>query len=160
MKLPHRILASFLLMAYAITGTSIMPAVMLMMANLDGSHRVQVQESENGTQLVLRHDAGHYTPNLEDHSENLARVLVSMSASDQFGDHSLVSAHVKGSITSARDLSELSVKSAPALNYTATASLILWVPSSKRHDPLPVTFSTEKFTPVGQPMLATVQLLI
>lgn len=160
MKLSHRILASILLMAYAITGTAIMPAVMVMMANLDGSHGVQVQESENGTQLVLRHSTGHYTPRVEDHSENLARVLVSMSAPDSHGDHSLVSAHVKGSITSARDLLELMVKNTPALNYTATACLVISVPSSVRHDPLPLCLSAESCLPKSKPVLATVQLLI
>ena len=58
MKLHHRIIAALVLMAYAVTGTALVPAVTAALAALDGSHDVMVRESEQGTQLVLHHRQG------------------------------------------------------------------------------------------------------
>lgn len=161
MSFKRRFIASLLLMAYAVTGTSLMPATMLMLAKLDGSHNIQVCESDHGTQLVLHHNRENYTPCIADHAGVLARVVVSLCRPDPVGDHNLVAAHMNGQVNTERQSSKSAVKQAAVLNYLATSALILWRPE-------PVSSVWVKMHPddgqrigsVQRETLSTVRLLI
>lgn len=76
-------------MAYAITGTSVFPAVMVMAASYDGSHGVQISYSDKGTVVTLKHRRDAFTPGVEDHGNSLARALVSFCSDANSGDHQL-----------------------------------------------------------------------
>ncbi|MDZ4288984.1 MAG: hypothetical protein U0984_13540, partial [Prosthecobacter sp.] len=54
-SLKQRFIAFVLLMAYTITGTSALPAVLTCIASIDGSHAVFVTQSPQGTRLMLHH---------------------------------------------------------------------------------------------------------
>jgi hypothetical protein len=96
MHLVHRLIAALLLLAYASTGTSLMPAVMAMAAELEGSHESRVRLGENGAQVVLHHRQSDFTPDVNDHRRGLARVLVSLCQSDREGDHQMTTAQFAG----------------------------------------------------------------
>lgn len=161
MSYQRRFIASLLLMAYAITGTSLMPATMLVLANLDGSHSVQVRESDHGTQLVLHHNGGNYTPLVNDHQGTLARVVVSLCRPDQAGDHNLVSAHMSGQVNTERQNSNSPVKQAALLNYLATSALILWKSQSENTSTVKLRRVEDRGSRIVQRRpLSTVQLLI
>ena len=49
----RRFISLLLLLAYAGTGTSVLPAFVLALAEMDGSHEVRVCESEQGTRVLL-----------------------------------------------------------------------------------------------------------
>lgn len=147
-------------MAYAMTGTSLMPALVLVMAALDGSHGVQVCESAQGTQVLLKHHEGCYTPEILDHKRSLARLLVSLSALDPEGDHHLVSGHVAKGFINEREGSKPVVKTVASLNQGATSALIVQAPDRFR-DVLVQHWTGRKIT-VHETVriLATVQMLI
>lgn len=96
MHLFYRLIATLLLLAFASTGTSLMPAVMTMLADLDGSHQCLVRVGEGGAQVVLHHRQSEFTPAVNDHRRGLARVLVSFCQSDREGDHQMTTAHFAG----------------------------------------------------------------
>lgn len=157
MKLYHRIIAALVLMAYAITGTSLMPVAVVMLAALDGSHDVVIRQSEQGTQLVLHHRVHEFTPQLTDHRKCMARVLVSLCRPNQEGDHQLVSAHV----TSTACLDVMPSISPPvALNAEATLALKFSLECPVR-DMIRAPMTTKEFWISHQPpLLSTIQLLI
>ena len=125
MKRFHRIIAALVLMAYAITGTSLVTAVAVVLAELDGSHDVMISESAQGMQLVLHHRHGEYTPQTKDHSKCMARVLVSFCRQDQEGDHCLSPAHVSSTAITERFNAAKSGSLPLTLNLNATLALIL-----------------------------------
>ncbi len=88
-----RLTALLLLMAYVISGTSVMPGSIALAAGIEGSHAVYVSESEHGTRVMLHHtrESG-YTPCVGDHRTALARLIVSLSNRSPQGDHQIVSA--------------------------------------------------------------------
>ena len=96
MQLAHRLIATLLLLAYASTGTSLMPAVMTLLVEVEGSHESQVRLGENGAQVVLHHRQSEFTPDVNDHRHGLARVLVSFCQSDHEGDHQMTTAQFAG----------------------------------------------------------------
>lgn len=116
----QRLIASLLLMAYAITGTSIMPAAMALMAWMDGGHSVMVVQSETGTRVTLHHRSDDYTPDIEDHRSPLARVLVSICSASDSGDHQMTSSSIEAGTRLERDEQGSTVKKAPELNFPAT----------------------------------------
>jgi hypothetical protein len=122
MRLPfvQRLIASLLLMAYAITGTSVMPAALALMACMDGGHSVMVVQSETGTRVTLHHRSDEYTPDIEDHCSPLARVLVSICSASDSGDHQMTSSSIEAGTRLERDEQGSTVKKAPELNFTAT----------------------------------------
>ncbi len=128
MNLQRRITALIVLTAYVVTGTSLMPVLLFMLASLDGSHTVLVRQSGESTQLVLHHNAGHYTPQICDHARPLARMLVSLCRPDQEGDHNLVAAHLSSNANAERDALKGAVKKAAVLNFFATSAMMSWVP--------------------------------
>lgn len=157
----QRFTALILLMVYAITGTSLMPAMMLMLATFDGSHAIQVRQSDQGTQLLLHHKVGDYTPQVCDHQNTLAKFIVSMCRPNTEGDHKMISAHVASSVNSERDLLlKTAVKNSPMLNYLATSSLVLWVPKPDTPSFVKGLVRDEPVFRQRQLSLATVQLLI
>ncbi len=86
----HRLIAAFVLMAYAVVGTSALPAVLAFAAAWDSSHLLVVRESNHGMEITLHHQAGRVTPQVRDHTSEIARLLVSLSKPTQQGDHLVV----------------------------------------------------------------------
>lgn len=160
MKQTRQCLALILLLAYAITGTSALPAIMLALANMDGSHSVQLKNSKCGTQLVLHHNSGNYTPSLLDHQTALARVVVSLCRPDQSGDHNLVSAHVSSQTSNERQDVKPFIKAAAEINESATSELARHLPVQWQTN-TPRTWVHHHAT-VGsrQVPISTVQMLI
>lgn len=161
MHLFHRIISALLLMAYAITGTSLTPAVMTMLADLDGSHQSLVRVSENGAQVVLHHRRSEFTPAVNDHRRGLARVLVSLCRPDCEGDHQMTTSQLSGNVSQEREtLSK--VRSGDALlNAQATHE---WQHMLQLPRPLVTSADTPSpQVPIShQPpsLLTTIQLLI
>lgn len=160
-SLQQRLIASVVLMAYAITGTAIMPAAMALAAWVDGSHTVMVSQSAEGTQLTLHHRTGAYTPSIQDHQTALARVIVSLCKASDGGDHQLKSGRIDRTTQGARESQQDAIKRTPQINLTETCELLLsfQFPTSAM-----MRSSSYPDLPVIQqgisPMLATVQLLI
>jgi hypothetical protein len=73
-----------------------MPAVMTLLAEVEGSHESRVRLGENGAQVVLHHRQSEFTPAVNDHRRGLARVLVSFCQSDREGDHQMTTAQFAG----------------------------------------------------------------
>jgi hypothetical protein len=96
MHLARRFIATLLLLTYVSTGTSMVPAVMAMAAELEGSHESRVRLGESGAQVVLHHRQSEFTPAVNDHVRGLARVLVSLCQSDREGDHQMTTAQFAG----------------------------------------------------------------
>lgn len=156
-----RFIASLVLMAYAITGTAIMPAAMALVAWMDGSHSVLISQSEEGTQLTLHHRQDAFTPAVEDHQNALTRAIVSLCRASEGGDHQLKSGRIDASSSNSRGSSEDVVKRVPELNVIQTTELLLSFrfPASVMTRPLPVVDLSVTTTSLA-PLLATVQLLI
>ena len=96
----QRLSACLLLMAYAITGTSLVPAVIAVAAGMEGSHAVQVAESAHGIRVTLHHtQASGYTPCIEDHTTTVARLLVSFSNRSEGGDHQITTTESSASVS-------------------------------------------------------------
>ncbi|MBK8091606.1 MAG: hypothetical protein IPK32_06370 [Verrucomicrobiaceae bacterium] len=93
----QRFIACVLLMAYAMTGTSILPGVVAVMAALDGSHQMHVIGAEKGIGLLLEHRAGQYTPEVRDHRNLLGQVATSLCRSQQGGTHQFDSSRLSDS---------------------------------------------------------------
>ena len=87
--LGQRLTMMFLLMAYAISGTAVLPAVLALVAEWDSSHQVLVQYGHRHTEVVLHHRQGCFTPLVSDHCQLVARALASITNHDGGGDHSL-----------------------------------------------------------------------
>jgi hypothetical protein len=160
MHLFHHIISALLLMAYAITGTSLMPAVMTMLVDLDGSHQSLVRVSEGGAQVVLHHRQTEFTPAVNDHRRGLARVLVSLCQADQDGDHQMTTSQLSGNLGQERETLSKMRSGDALINEQATHEwqhmLQLPKPSVTRADkPSPqVSISHQP------PLLSTIQLLI
>ena len=89
LSLLQRLTALMLLMAYTVTGTSVMPAMMALAAWMDGEHEVVISQSESGTSVTLHHVEGSYTPDVEDHQKMLGKFLVSFCRAAVEGDHQM-----------------------------------------------------------------------
>jgi hypothetical protein len=160
-SLKQRFIALLLLMAYTITGTSVMPAAVALGAWIDDSHSLIVSKSENGVRITLHHRSDDYTPEVNDHRNALARVLVSLCTSSDEGDHQLVSSQFDSRISIERDDLCRFITGTPQVNHAATFQLTLltFIPT---HGTTRVSGFMEVQTPRHsiRPMLATVQLLI
>ncbi len=100
MKRIHSLMVVLLLLAYAGSATSIMPAVFAALAELDGSHRVLICRTEQGMEVRLHHREDDFTPDVCDHEGMLARLVVSFCHPAEEGDHSLLTNQVTGTVTS------------------------------------------------------------
>ena len=96
--LSQRLITLLLLMAYTITGTSVLPATLAIVAVMDDSHQVIIGQSQAGITLTLHHRAGEYTPYVADHRRTLTRMLVSLFRSPKRGDHQMASARLAGTV--------------------------------------------------------------
>lgn len=119
----YRMLALLLLLAYAGSATAIMPAVFAALATIDGSHRVLICRTEQGTQVRLHHRAGDYTPEVCDHNGMLARLVVSFCRPATEGDHSLSTNQDTGGLAGPDDEEERLIKdkhwgALPCLEFT------------------------------------------
>jgi hypothetical protein len=157
----HRSIAALVLMAYAITGTAVMPATVMLLAALDGSHDVMIRESAQGTQLVLHHRQGEYTPQADDHRRCMARVLVSLCRQDQDGDHSLCSAQITSTALTERFAATKSFDQSSPINPGATSALLLSLQRPVQ-DMVRISVPIRAFWFSHQPpsLLTTIQLLI
>lgn len=156
----QRIIALVLLVAYAITGTSVMPAVVSLAAWVDGSHAVIVQQSEQGLQVTLHHRSNEYTPRVSDHCNALAKVIVSMCAASEEGDHQMSTAHVTAN-ASLRAEAGQKVQTSQARNVQETHLLTLSVLRPAR-EMIRACFvqDTHEQKRQRRPMLTCVRLLI
>ena len=87
--LGQRLMMMFLLMAYAMSGTAVLPAALALVAEWDSSHQVLVQHGHGHTEVVLHHRQGCFTPLVSDHCQLVARALARITNHDGDGDHSL-----------------------------------------------------------------------
>lgn len=159
MSLSQRLLSLILLVAYAMTGTAVLPASLALLASLDDSHAVQVGQSAQGVSLRLQHRSGEYTPEVADHCQPLAQVLVRFCERDPAGDHQLVTRRVHASTSLEREAVHAGLKSAPLFNAAATTVLRLLLPPV-REAPFDRRLAMTPSAPVWRPVPATVQLQI
>lgn len=156
----QRLIALALLVAYAITGTSVMPAMVAMAAWMDGSHSVVVAPSEEGMQVTLHHRKDQYTPRVSDHDNSLTKLLVSMCRASDAGDHQMSTAHVTSN-ANVRDAVELQIQKSPTLNFQETHILTLstsWPVRDMNRVIMVKDIREKSLHP--RPIPATVQLLI
>lgn len=165
MRLSHsqRLIAAMLLMAYSITGTSLMPALMAVAAWVDGSHSVMVARSECGTRVLLHHSkATGYTPSLQDHTSPLARIIVSFCRSSEGGDHQMVASQFESGMRSDREDAARAAKEVPMVNMDATRQRLVSM-DHVGHRALRTSFPPAP-SKVAQgavlPLIASVQLMI
>lgn len=122
----HRLTALILLLTYSVMGTALLPAAVAALGSLEGSHEiVVVGQSGCGTQVVLHHRFGQFTPQARDHTTSLARAIVRFCCSDRCGDHCIATQHLSNAAQSERNHGQAGLADTPALNEQATASL-LW----------------------------------
>jgi hypothetical protein len=149
---------------YAVTGTSVLPAVASLLAQVDGGHGVAVQVSEHGTRLSLRHRQSEATPAVADHGSAAGRLVTRLCRNDASGNHELLAGQVSPIASLERDLLKKAAEApAPALN--AFESLLLeWLPARSLEPEGMI--SEREGAPAARPAggfgeaLATVQLLI
>lgn len=98
----HRIIAALLLMAHAVTGTSLIPGTMAALADLEGSHQGMISFGRGETRVILHHRTDDYTPAVGDHQRCLARLIVRFCRAGQGGDHQITTAGVNGSLDEKR----------------------------------------------------------
>jgi|UniRef100_UPI003782E2EF hypothetical protein len=158
----YRFFAALLLLAYVSTGTAIMPAVVMVLAKLDGSHAVIVCQSVSGTKVLLHHRDAEFTPEVKDHASKLARCLVCLCKPSSEGDHSLATMGVACGLIHARDDVKRDLKDTPMLNTQATVNLIFHHshPASLFHTQPPLFMAIRESGRQKPCAMATVQLLI
>ena len=155
--LHQRFIALVLLVAYAITGTSLLPACLSLAAVVDGSHTVQVRQSEQGTTLTLLHHRANYTPRVNDHNNSVARLIVSVCAVSAEGSHELSSSRINAVSFAQTDAETREVKNNPQLNLQDTLALVL---SSKPQARETRVWREFQMTPGLRLALSSVRLLI
>lgn len=161
-SLPHRLIALLLLMAYTITGTSVLPAMVAVLAVVDGGHEVLVGQTEGGVRLTLHHRPGEYTPCVADHHNALARVLVSLCRSSQQGDHQIASTRFESTTDGGKKSLARAVKRPAPVNTVATLLLgqILTATARATSRQGMVTTMPVLHGPACRPVLSTVQMLM
>lgn len=161
MSLSNRFTALFLLVAYVITGTPVLTGTAVILADLDGSHEMIIQESNQTTQIVLHHRAGAETPEVADHANASLRVLVCFCREDQNGDHHFSSAHLTSVAFAERHFVADDVIHPVSINFQATETLRhsfeQQVRDMIRHH---ASRDWEQDTIEWQPSMMAVQLLI
>lgn len=118
------ITAILLLTAYAVSGTSALPALTLMLADLDGSHFVKVFQSSSGTEVLLDH-GNEFTPQVGDHRSCLARVVASLSRRTDEGSHLYSSKRLRTVVANDTVDAQRQVKKSAEVNLRATFDLVV-----------------------------------
>jgi hypothetical protein len=155
----HRPIAALLLLAYLVSGTSVVPGLIAAAAAIDGSHNVMVGKSSDGISLTLRHRSGDFTPGINDHSSPLARAVVAMTKSSNTGDHTLLTQQMEDSLLplQSHDITKVATT---ALNEVATLlhlmALITWKIDSLPELELPLPLSPASIVE----QLTKVQMLV
>lgn len=126
----HQLIAALVLTAYAVVGTSALPAVLAFVAAWDSSHQLIVRESKDGLEIALHHQSGCMTPDVSDHDSEIAKWLVSLSKPTQQGDHLVVCSEAIAATTAHESLLQArALKSASLENLYASlveAFCIAW----------------------------------
>lgn len=130
MQSAHRFLAALLLLAYACTGTSILPAMAMIAAEAGGSHEVKIRHSAQGTQVLLHHAESDYTPEVSDHASSLTRLIVRMCRPDAEGDHSLCLREMAGFFFSSTEEAKRDLKSPAFFPVSSVHALTVWQPKA------------------------------
>jgi|GEM_PF-5447249 hypothetical protein len=100
----RQLLAAGVLLAYSLGGTSLGAGLFAVVAAWSGAHQVNVRTvGSGGIEIVLHHQAGNYTPLVQDHQGLLAQVLASLCAADDLGDHVLSQQLTNACAASERD---------------------------------------------------------
>lgn len=164
MRRLNQLIAIFLLGAYALTGTSILPALVTLLARLDGSHLVSVNLTESGIHLCLNHQNGNFTPTPADHQNTSGQWVTHFCRTNSSSNHEFNSHQFSPRIGSDSDL-DLTAKPAPtpSLNHGASMVLSLLAPSRNLDSFNPCqSFADSRQVPLPSqwPMTATVQLLL
>jgi hypothetical protein len=110
----QRLMCLILLLAFAATGTSVFSAAITVMAEIDGTHGVWVNQDEGGLHLILRHQQGHLTLRVCDHSSPLTRLVVTLCQTRTTGDHSFNAAELTGSLRQEEDGQKAATRDAVA----------------------------------------------
>lgn len=117
----HQLIAALVLTAYAVVGTSALPAVLAFVAAWDSSHQLIVRESKDGLEIALHHQSGCMTPDVSDHDSEIAKWLVSLSKPTQQGDHLVVCSEAIAATTAHESLLQArALKSASLENLYAS----------------------------------------
>ncbi len=124
----HRVqswIAALLLVAYTVTGTSLLPGLVSLAAMIDGSHELLIAEASTGTTLTLHHRPDDFTPRATDHSNTAARVLTAFCAIDSKGDHRLSTSRLKSLCTSPAESAHAPSLAAKAVVENEQATILL-----------------------------------
>lgn len=157
----QRLIALVLLMAYTITGTALLPAVLTLGAAIDGSHAVIVSQSDHGTQLTLHHRHHEFTPAVRDHEHALARILVCFCSAAESGDHQFNSTQADTGNRDEGDALVRSLKQAPPVSASATFGFVRFASTPARDVIHRGDHNAVRILPQGlRQLLATVQLVI
>ncbi|MES2598216.1 MAG: hypothetical protein V4662_22975 [Verrucomicrobiota bacterium] len=162
-SLLQRLIALLLLAAYTVSGTSALPAVLVLVASLEGSHEVLIGQVDGSVSLTLHHRPDEYTPCVEDHQSASARVLVSLCRSSGQGDHQITSTRFDTNAEREKETLASLSKQPLSVNQSATFQLEQLLTDRARATsrqgkttPVPVT----AHEPALRPALSTVQMLV
>lgn len=122
MQYLHRIISALLLLAYVSTGTSMLPALTLVLEQAEGSHEVKIRQTSEGTQVLLHHARCEHTPEVSDHKSALTRFIVRMCRPDAQGDHSLCLSKVAGAFVNSSSDAKRDLKATAAVTILSTPS--------------------------------------
>jgi hypothetical protein len=160
----HRTIATLLLGAYVLTGTSVLPALATVLACLDGGHRVSVTLSASGTHLSLRHQQNDVTLSASEHHSPAGRLVTRLCRNDASGSHELDSQQLSPLVSVDRDVKKAAEQApSPSLNHNASMVLAIVTPRpafETRSSCQAFAASRRVPLPSQWPMTATVQLLL
>lgn len=162
MQSPHRFLAALLLLVYACTGTSILPAMAMITAEVGGSHEVKIRHSAQGTQVLLHHAESDFTPAVSDHASSLTRLIVRMCRPDGEGDHSLCLRELAGLFFSSNEEAKRDLKSPAFFPVSSVHASTVWQPKDLRKEAGWAAWATCRgvFGVESHHLVATTQFLI
>lgn len=162
MQSPHRFLAALLLLAYACTGTSILPAMAMIVAEAGGSHEVKIRHAAQGTQVLLHHAESDYTPEVSDHASSLTRLIVRMCRPDAEGDHSLCLREMAGFFFNSTEEAKRDLKSPAFFPVPSVHALTTRQPKALRKETGGAAWGTRRCVcgPESHHLVGTTQLLI
>lgn len=160
----QRTIATLLLVVYALTGTSALPAFATFLANLDGGHGVSVMFTKAGTHLSLKHQQSDITLTADEHRSAAGRLVTRLCRNNASGTHELESQQLAPNVSPDRELNKAQQPlPLPLLNHQASWVLAI-VTSRPAFESLTScqAFAASRSVPLPSqwPMTATVQLLL
>lgn len=160
-SLLQRLTGLLLLVAHAIVGTSALPALTTLAADIEGSHAVMVSQGELGTQIVLQHRDQEYTPAVADHHDAMMRMIVRMCRSTEEGDHKLSSHSLSSGLAGEKEKHARAKKQAAASAFIVRprmADLMALLKTSFTGTDIPRSHSVRLHS--IRRMLGTVRLMV